>query len=620
MSSLTQEVVIQLPIENRVTFDRVISHAILNSQTVYLLSQSAHLYELHANHTITVVQRFPLKPRRLFSIDSDHLFLSAIGGEGSFSPGKTKQMKFPPSTVGFSSLHVGSAAAGLAPHGLSHIGNSLVIIREGIAAMSSSTQELQEPIVGLHGFVWGSKSYVAVSHPTSTRFVEIADSEIRQVDPPAMMKEQSQTLGVAVLRSAKDLYMFQIFSDCFTISSTTSKDYPCPATISHCASTSRQLLLAFSNRMFRLLAATDSNTINPSELFERQAVGTALCLSIPDPTTGLAELFAFGASESAPQPFSLRVQVLAADQAARILLLTEKMPCKVTGIEFIDDTRLCVGLENGCIVVGTIERSLHRLESVLICHYGQGCCSLTRFYPGDSAAVLALSSRPAIITLSPHGRIPRIRPVAVNSFAYGAFIQHSSKSLCFLSAAGRILTLNFFAEAGDDFAVQALPINNPPIVAIRVLEKTQFVFIAVASGIGIYDEFNPPAFQLLEQYENERVISIDINNGQLTCCLAVATRTEDSRFLLRLHDLNVSATGLQISAPVFGQTDQRHPGCCARRTRQHCRGRQRQVNVLSSGLRIVAAVCSNWRNQDQYRPHCLHNRPDFDRPRCGLRR
>jgi hypothetical protein len=549
--ALADEVGVPLPGEH--ARGQILSHAVVNSTTVWLLSSDSVLFQFEAGGSVTFIRRFPTLCRRLFSIDSDYVFLTAIGGEVSFAPLHAKPVRAPIAPTGLTSLYVGSPMPGIAPHALSHIGTSLAFIREGIASLTFATQELPEPVLSVHAFSWMGKHYVALTHPTSTRFLEIFETELRQCDAPALMRESSQTIGVAVIRGTKEPYVFQVLQDGFAISSSSSKDYPVTSPISYCAFTSRQLILSFAHRTLRLYVVTDGNQIDRSAGFEVGASVTALCLSMGDPVTGMAELFAFGASDGATtQIFSLRVHVFSTDQTSRVQVLSEKMPCRVTGVEFLDKTRVCVGLENGCIVIGAVDRSLHRLESVMICHFGVGPCTLCKHCTGETALILAMSSRAAIITIS--RKMPRIRPIATNSFTAAAFIRNTPKAVCFLAVIGNTVSLVRLSDANDKFALQTAATNHAAIVGFRLLEKTEFVFVAVRDAVLIYNLVKPPAFDVLEKFDRETVTSIDINSGQTSCYLAVATRTDSGEAIIRLREIDMSTGTVRVEAPIFGHT------------------------------------------------------------------
>jgi hypothetical protein len=549
---------VDLPVDQKrpVAADEILGHVVVN-QVAYLLSKSNVLYQMQADLSVSLFRHVPGAISRMFILESDFLFVSLRGGDAIVQELKPKMspVKVASTLVGMRSLYMGSPGMGLVPHGVSHVSNGLVIVREGLSVAPLSSFDLPDPVVGLHQFDWAGKHYVAVAHAASTRFLEIGETEVRQVDPPASMKETVQTIGVAVLKTTKDSCLFQVWPDGFTISSTSSKDYPMQHQITHCISTSRQLLLSFANRSFRLLSVTDTSQID-SAPYEVGVQVTALAVSVADSLTGTAELVGFGAIESQGNGYSLKIQNLTGDTASRLNVVTEKMPAKVTGLDFLNDLHIVIGLENGCVILGVVDRSLHRLESVIACHYGIGPCNICRYSDGGGLALFALTSRPALVTLSKSGHAPRFRPLAVNSFCYACALPGMVKSPCFLSDNGRCLAINaLLMESGDDYTIQKIPVPGGNIVAVRVLEKTQFVFVAVPNAVLVYDEIKTTALHSLEKYENEKVVCIDANVAMSPSCLAIATRAPDGRFVIRLHILSISQSSVQVSAPVIARTD-----------------------------------------------------------------
>jgi hypothetical protein len=182
------ELQVELPVDQKrpVAADEILDHVIVN-QVAYLVSKANVLYQMQPDYSVSLFRHLPGAVSRMFILESDFLFVSLRGGDAILQELKPKvsPVKVASTAVGIRSLYMGSSGMGLVPHGVSHVGDSLVIIREGLSVVPLSSFDLPDPVLGLHQFGWAGKHYVAVAHAASTRFLEIGETEVHQVDPPA---------------------------------------------------------------------------------------------------------------------------------------------------------------------------------------------------------------------------------------------------------------------------------------------------------------------------------------------------------------------------------------------------------------------------------------------------
>ena len=544
--------------------EMVVAHASFPDRTV-MLGDMRMCWILSDDMQVTVLNQMPATVHRIFALDGDLLYLMMLGGDVYIEDVKRRTVahKMLMSVVGMRGLYLGSATTGLAPHGLSHVGKVLVTTRQGLVVVPNCHQDLSDVICGLYPFTLHDRKFVIVSHQSSSRCLEIIDQKnVRQVDPPFAMKETAQTIGVSVLKTPTDQYIFQACPDglvCAKPGISQPKEVTNTGT-SFFAANSKQAVICYQNKSVRAYVATDKSIEGTQWDVPFQV--TALTLSPPDPKTGKAEFIAYGGTENHMQNTQqVRIQIFTNDQTARAFVLTQKMPAKVTGLKFLDDTRVCAGLENGGVIIGRIDKLQlsqsiqsmqasreQRLEDVMCYHFGTGPTQMVHISHGMHQAVMNLNSRPSMITLTPNQELVKFRPLAMNSVYCAAPVNPSQ----ILTGCGRTLSLMTIIDNNCDVSFHKQQVPGP-VVAIRVIEKTQLVIIATENSIVIYDEIKG-TMQTAEKYDNERVVTIDVNPVTSTTspvCLGVATRLPNGDSILRLYALSFTQPTVQALPPVM---------------------------------------------------------------------
>lgn len=547
--------------------DAVVAHATLGDRVV-LLGTTGVLWILQDDMQIGFLDQSPKSVYKIFPLDSDLLYIALVGGDILVENVRMRAMvqKTAMSVMGVRHLYLGSAAPGLAPHGLSYVGDALVTTREGATVITNAQKDLAEPICGLYPFSLAERKYVIVSHQSSSKLLEVIDRDnIREVmDPPFALKDTVQTVFVAVLKGLTEQWLVQVCSDSLLLFHKARNPIKESALqgVGFCASNSRQFVMSTQNRTVWVL--------EPDKVLEQFHLDvnfqiTALTLSTPDPKTGKSEFIGYGASENQAQQFvhQVRIQTLARDQASRVFVLSQKMPAKVSSLKFLDETRICVGLENGGVIIGRIDRIQlsqamqsmqaareQQLEDIMCYHYGTGPCSMFHIHQGTAPTVLNLNSRPSMVTLSSNQELVKFRPLAMNSVYCAAPVNMNQ----ILAGCGRTLSLLTIIDNNCDVSFHKQQVRGP-IVALRVIEKTAFVIIATDHSIVVYDEIKG-TMQTAEIYDNETITTIDVNtvsSSSSPVCLGVATRLPDGDSILRLYTLNFTQTTVQALSPVMAR-------------------------------------------------------------------
>ncbi|KAH0787373.1 splicing factor 3B subunit 3 [Histomonas meleagridis] len=552
------------------TMDTIIDHTLMTDSIILLLTSSGLLLQFNDCYDLTTIETHP-KSTNIYHL-SDELFLIRYPSRyciGSIND-HTVSTRFTTSN-GIKMLKYGSQIGYISPYFITSSNNNLILLKQGSTVGTISTTTISDPIYGIHVFEYELRHFVAISHHSSTRLLEITGKQI-QMSNAVKLKENSTTLGIAVLKTKSNSQaVIQIAPESIIFcSSTKNKEYTLQAqnaqTVAF-AHNSKQILIAYSNRTVFLIETQkgNGNDIDKTSFEQAFSIST-MALSKSDPLYGNAEMVAYGGTDQKNQ--FILIQMVSFDQAARTKVLTELMPWNVVSLEFLNETLLCIGLGNGAIVIGNVNQAQRHLEKVVSIQIGSGPCFLSKMFYKNAPCVFALNSRPCVIH-APKG-IPLISPLSMTSVSFAAPAPIDGH---FLSVTGQNLSVNVLSDINNEFSNTVFPMESE-IVTFTPMHRERFIIIASSNALYVMDPIKNNArnlneyFKRIDYFENETVISIDVSNPSQVdkptpqAYLSVVTRTPDNQSILRLYTFNINSISTQIHTPIIGNYCQPINACC----------------------------------------------------------
>ena len=524
--------------------DFVIQAIHTSDDTIVLLTSIGKLLLLQ-NFNITFLLK-EKKISKIFPLNEDYIFLALKGiGHKVYNIRTKKIVCNIQSTVGSMGLYLGSQAPFLAPHSISYYDNILLMSHQGVNIVNYSSFEFPEPIFGLYSFSINNKSFVIVSFSNSSRLFEVISNELRSSDA-IKIKESVQTIGIcSLINNLNETALFQLHSKGFLFqSSSSTQDQTLNQLIAY-SSNSKQLIMIIEPTRALLLqpSMTQNNKFDNTSIELQFSVNT-VALSFPDSITGMSDYVVYGAIEN-QSLFSVKMQTLSTDRAARMIVFDEPMPAKVSSIKFFDSLRLVIGLENGLVVVGKINRQANRLENVYHVQFGSGSCLLTSIPQSkESLLVLVLHSRPMLVQMQ--GDLPRFRPLAINSMSHAASLGERG---IFLLSSNKTLYVSTFASNPSEITTSRFPMPGK-IIAISPFIGDRFLFVALTNMLIVFDCSNGSEIAN-ERFPGEQVKAMTLKHIEQMNILIIASQKDDEpKSLIRMYSIAL-ANNLSISQPEF---------------------------------------------------------------------
>lgn len=547
--------------DTKIKFDSVVDSIVISDDTAIFITSKGFVMKLNTNLKLTFLFQIAAVSR-IFPLTDQFVLLTVKGGDHIiFNISQKKAVGMFPAIVGLRKLYVGSQCSYLAPHAVSYYGNHLILTQQGVSLAQYSCVEIADPMYGMKTFEYGGKTYAYITHNNSTRYLEISEGEVKQISNLGL-KETVQTLSVTPLKGRTSTILAQIYPECLSlVGLNSSKEYSLSGCVSCCASNNKQIVIAFANRKIHYICyAQELETVIYDVPFQTMCVS----LSKPDPSTGFSEYVAFGATEGQGNGAVLKITTISIDTAARTNILTERMPAVLSSIEFFDNTRICIGLENGCVICGEIDPKAHRFDYVQVIHLGIGPTRLAPISIRQQTSILAYNSRSVHLQINQD--IIQSRPISTYPLSFASPVGGKGQ---ILTISGKTLALKAIASPKGKLVSISKAKAPSPITDFLVLEKTHYIIVACANCLYMYDVAKNSNQQPFVQFDGEKIISMsasrvlnEYKNG--TSFLGVVTRSNKSKkSILRLYTITcLNQCNVQFSNPVVGRIDREINAVC----------------------------------------------------------
>lgn len=535
----------------------VLDCSVVNESLVILLTDKGNLYKFNSSYDVSFIMNFE-NALKLFSLNKDLILVKSRSYFNIYNiTNNVVSLKIQVNT-GTMGLKYGANVSYVSPFFLSYSNNNLIVTKQGLSTATISSFMINEPILGLHYFEYEEHYFVAVSLQSSTRLLEVVGNKF-QLSDSIKIKENSSTIGIGVLKTKCTQTIIQIVPDGIVIVSKDKKKEHLgqgqnPQIISF---NSKQLVIYNSNRCVQLIQCSLSGAAPMDRIqFEITYNVTTLKLSRPDPNTGYSEYIAYGYSDLQQKTnFFLSLQKISNDQTARTVILNESMPCSISSIEFIDEITICIGLNNGAVVVGKIDKNHKRLVKVIVYQIGSGAVFLRRINYKNTNTLFAVNSRPFLIQLQ--NEIPEFHPLVMNSVSFVSSLPFENH---IISASGQTISINIIADLVNDFSSTNFPLKSQ-IVCLCSIPKERFSIVGLTNCFYIFDPIkgsNSPAdyFELIETFENEKIVYIDISRyvdkiNSNIYYIVVVTHTENDVTKIRIYPFSITAFSSQFQLPII---------------------------------------------------------------------
>ncbi|EAX91770.1 hypothetical protein TVAG_317590 [Trichomonas vaginalis G3] len=478
---------IQQVIHEGLPFDEKSSCFFTEKMEFYQISD-----ELNFNVTkIPVTTREEHYFTKLLPFADKVLMAIAISGESLLiSPPPTKHTLVYNFEIGQMGLEVSSPLAQV-PYMVSYTNtpksNKINLIRQGIVAASKGNTTISEAVTGLYHVNYDNRKIIAVSHANSTQFIELVNQCFTQTVVQGV-KENSQTIGlgviltrVSILIHARTDGVSMIFSDPNKPGDASIRNLENVSNVSLFASTMSQFLICFQKHRLQFISVpeADARKFNIHD-FDAAIDVTAISFSgyqlvnrkEQEQVSPYADWMAIATTDGKNHA----IRVYNARNFEENQFLTISMMCPVSSMAPLTSTRMCVGLENGIVVLLNYKHGTKPFVTNSL-SIGQGPVRVSVI---ERYHVICTNSRTWGVSVNQKD-IPKFTPVAIHSLSFVAGLgqQH------FLAITGCQMELFRLDKGGE--LTQSKMSTKSPIVKLKPLDGTSFFFVCTKDDIKLYD-------------------------------------------------------------------------------------------------------------------------------------
>lgn len=562
--------------------DFITDVANLSSNTKLLLSALGKIFIMQDTRITCIFKKSKIS--RIFPLTEELALFTYKGYEHVVYNINTKMdISKIHSCVGQNGLFLGAQTHYIAPHTFSHSNDLLLIGKQGLNVQTFSPFDFGEPIYGLHSFSAQNQNFIVVSFQNSSKLLEVVDTCIK-VSEKVFIKENIRTLGICPLTTSQGMnLLFQVTPDGLFLYH--SKLQSCDVVLdtakkysSHIicyTSNSRQILVYDSNKTFFMIQLNLITNGNDNISFNVNFVVTAMTFSEPDKSTGLSEYVIYGVYDNAQA--SIEVHQFSIDNAARVRLISEKMPSKVVSVKVtncnvdgVEVMKVIAGLEDGTVVVGNIDIAQRVIDKISIIQFGSYECHLTQIFPRYEYPVfLALNSRPLLITIIKG--LPHFCPLAHTSIGYAVAV--ADKPL-FLLASGTTIQvaslcdIDSLSSANETTMTMTSFKFGSKIFSVIPIPNDRFVFVALTNSIFLFDSLKTILFHKdpLAIYHDEeiRATCSGLYSTHFQLCVGtVKLNSEGEKIsVIRLYYNILTQQGVQTRPPIIGECKMQVTAIC----------------------------------------------------------